>query len=372
MLFDESLRRELARAFGATLLVLLTVVMTMMLVRTLGQAYRGSVGASDIVLIMGYTVLAQLPTILGLSLFIAVVGVLSRMYRDSEMAVWFASGQSLAAFLPPLLRFAAPSLLGIAVLALALLPWSNRQIEHIRTGFEQRADVDRIAPGEFQQSADGTRVFFVDKDADSDTQARNLFVVAREEDGSQAVISARGARLHTDAHGVRSAILTRGQRLHISAKDGSATLGQFAEYGSQIRNRAGSGLVQAQEQRARSTDTWRLMQRATPIDRGEVLWRIGLPLAAGNLLLLGLGIASVNPRAGGSASLMLALLAFIVYYNLMTLAQSWVAAGRIGALVASACLHGGALALGTLALLLRQQRGAAWFVPWRRAPGALP
>ena len=72
--------RELARSFGATLVVLVTVVMTMMLIRTLGQASRGSVSPSDVMLVMGFTVLGQLPTILSLSLFIAVVGTLSRMY----------------------------------------------------------------------------------------------------------------------------------------------------------------------------------------------------------------------------------------------------------------------------------------------------
>jgi len=374
MLFDESIRRELARSFGATLVVLLTVVMTMLLVRTLGQAYKGSVGAPDIVLILGYTVLAQLPTILGLSLFIAVVAVLSRMYRDSEMAVWFAAGQPLVVFLRPLLRFAWPPLLGIAVLGLVLLPWSNRQVEQIRIGFEQRADVDRIAPGEFQQSADGSRVFFVDKDADSDAAARNLFIVAQEAQG-ESVISAQGAHVQADAFG-RSAILVNGQRLQIRAKDGSVTLAQFAQYGSQIRSAANARLGSVQEQRARSADTHELLGRHTPIDRAELLWRVGLPLAAGNLVLLGLGLSSVKPRAGGSASLMLALFAFIVYYNLMTLAQSWVAAGRIGMLAAAAWLHGGALALAWLALLARQQHWS-WRAPWplRRhtpAAGALP
>ena len=43
MLFHSSLRKELARSFGATLVVLVTIVMTMMLIRTLGLASRGSV-----------------------------------------------------------------------------------------------------------------------------------------------------------------------------------------------------------------------------------------------------------------------------------------------------------------------------------------
>ena len=74
MLFDSSIRKELARSFGATAVVLITVVMTMMLIRTLGQAYKGSVSPSDVMLVMGFTVLGQMSTILTLSLFVAVVG----------------------------------------------------------------------------------------------------------------------------------------------------------------------------------------------------------------------------------------------------------------------------------------------------------
>ena len=69
MLFHSSLRKELARSFGATLVVLVTIVMTMTLVRTLGQATRGSVNPQEVMMVMGYTVLGYLPTILTLCLF---------------------------------------------------------------------------------------------------------------------------------------------------------------------------------------------------------------------------------------------------------------------------------------------------------------
>ena len=149
MLFDSSIRKELGRSFGATLVVLITVVMTMMLIRTLGQATKGTVSPSDVMLVMGFTVLGQMSTILTLSLFVAIVGTLARMYRDSEMAIWFASGQGLASQLQPILRFAWPIVAVIAVLALLVWPWSNQQIQELRAQFEQRSDIDRIAPGEF-------------------------------------------------------------------------------------------------------------------------------------------------------------------------------------------------------------------------------
>ena len=86
------------------------------------------------------------------------------MYRDSEMVIWFASGRGLASLLRPLLRFAWPVMAVIAVLSLAVWPWANTQIQELKTRYERRSDIDRIAPGEFQESANGTRVFFIDKD----------------------------------------------------------------------------------------------------------------------------------------------------------------------------------------------------------------
>ena len=52
MLFHSSIRQELARSFGATFVVLITIVMTMTLIHTLGQATRGSINPADVIFIM--------------------------------------------------------------------------------------------------------------------------------------------------------------------------------------------------------------------------------------------------------------------------------------------------------------------------------
>ena len=109
MLFDSTVRAELARSFGATLVVILTIVITMLLIRTLGQAAGGVVAPEDVVLLLGYTSLGYLPMMMALSLFIAVVVSLSRMYRDSEMVIWFSSGVGLGRFVRPVLRTAWPT-----------------------------------------------------------------------------------------------------------------------------------------------------------------------------------------------------------------------------------------------------------------------
>jgi hypothetical protein len=60
MLFHSSIRKELARTFGATLVVLITIVMTIILIRTLGQASRGVVNPSEVMMVMGFSVLGVL------------------------------------------------------------------------------------------------------------------------------------------------------------------------------------------------------------------------------------------------------------------------------------------------------------------------
>ena len=79
MLFDSTLRRELARNFGATLVVILTIVLTMMLIRTLGQAAGGRIAPQDVVLLLGYVALGHLPTMLALSAGLA---------RQATMEPW--------------------------------------------------------------------------------------------------------------------------------------------------------------------------------------------------------------------------------------------------------------------------------------------
>jgi len=159
MLFHSSIRKELGRSFGATLVVLVTVVTTMTLLRTLGEASRGTFNPADVLIIMGYTVLSDMPTILSMSLFISVLSVVTRMYRDSEMVIWFGSGNGLLSMVRPVLRFAWPVLVVVMALAFFILPWSFSKIEDLRDKYDKRGDIARIEPGQFQESANGDRVF---------------------------------------------------------------------------------------------------------------------------------------------------------------------------------------------------------------------
>ena len=355
MLFHSSVRKELGRSFGATLVVLATVVMTIMLIRVLGQASKGSVSPSDVLMVMGFTVLSQLSTILALSLFVSIVGTLSRMYRDSEMVIWMSAGRGLAALLGPLLRFSWPVLAAVAVLSLGVWPWANGQIADMKTRYERRGDLERVAPGQFQESARGNRVFFIDKDTPDAATANNVFVTATD-NGQEVITSARSGRLATLGDD-RFVILNDGQRLESSTGKPGLKISDFKELGNRLAN---GSLAAHDETPVRSRSTLQLLREPTRIHQAELAWRVGLALAAFNFVVMALALSSVNPRAGRSGNLVFALFAFIVYYNLLNLGQGWILSGKVGFAGLLVVLHGGVLAAS---LLLLTKRHAQW--SWR-------
>ena len=357
MLFQDSVRRELARSFGATTIVLITVVMTMTLIRTVGAATRGTFNPSDVLLVMGYTVLAYMPTILTMGLFIAIIGSFSRMYRESEMVIWFSSGVGLATLVRPALRFAWPVLIVIAVFALAVLPWCNASIEQLKDRYERRGDLERVQPGHFQESADGKRVYFVDKDGLGRASGASVFV-ATHEHGTESVTSASGGRVEGTGDEQRL-VLSNGQQLRTRDDDSAFSLSEFRQFRTRIDPGA---LRNPDDVSANTLDTLTLLASTTPDHLGELSWRIGLILASFNLILIGVPVSAVNPRMGRSGNLLFALFTYIVYYNLINLGQNWIATGSVRLVPFVGTLHGGTLLLTLAWLALRHNN---W--RWRRA-----
>ena len=359
MLFQSSLRRELARSFGATVVVLVTIVMTIVLIRTLGQASKGFINPQDVMLFMAYSALGRLPTILTLALFISIVSALSRMYRDSEMVVWFTSGQSLASFLKPMFRFAWPVLVVVALSALFVWPWANQQTKNMQIRYQQRSDLDRVAPGQFQESSSGNRVFFIDRDATGQKDSANVFIASTDK-AKNSVTTAQSGRVEQRDQ-AQFLLLSNGQRLENNVLQPGLKLSEFEEYGTKTGDASGLG---ESPNEAKLLSTRDLVKNLTRGNLSELAWRVGLALSAVNFVVLAVALASVNPRGGRSGNILFVLLLFVVYNNLLNLGQSWIALGIVSFSVFLAVLHGGVLLLATAWLAKRHYN---WKL-WRRSP----
>jgi lipopolysaccharide export system permease protein len=348
MLFDSSTRSELAKSFGVTLVVILTIMLTLTLIKTLGQAAGGAVAPQDVVLLMGYVTIAHLATMLVLSLFVAIVITLGRGYRESEMTIWFASGIALSRFVRPVLRMAWPILLAVVVLMLFVWPWGNQNSAELRDRYQKRGDLSRVAPGQFQTSRDGSRVFFIERDGDDAATGRNVFILANQHDRESVTTSARG-RLVMEGDD-RLLVLDHGQRNETQLKTGEKSLARFEQYKVMTDTQV---LANPDQLPPKATATVDLLRNLTPKNQGELAWRLGMILGGVNMSLLGVGLAASNPRRASNWSLLFALLAFVTYFDLINVSVSWVGNGRTTLPRALVALHGTAFMLGLAIIWLR-------------------
>jgi lipopolysaccharide export system permease protein len=325
MIFQRALRRELLSTAGAVFTTLFSITITVMLIRILGQAAGGKVASQDVVALLGFSALNYLPIILILTGFISVLLVLTRTYQDSEMVVWFASGMSLTAWVRPVLTFGMPLVLIIAVLSLAVTPWANRQSAEFRDRFEQREDVSRVSPGRFQESSSADRVFFVEGLTEDVSNVKNVFISSMR-DGKSSVIVAREGTTEVDAKGDKFLVLKNGRRYDGTPSEPEFQLMEFERYGVLINSQTpGSAATTS----ARALPLGLLIANPTPQNRAELLWRVALPIMGMLLMLLGIPLGFVNPRGGRSANLLLALLVFVVYSNMVSVLQAAVSQERM-------------------------------------------
>jgi lipopolysaccharide export system permease protein len=232
-------------------------------------------------------------------------------------------------------------------------PWSNQQTQELKDRYGKRGDLERVAPGQFQESASGKRVFFLDKDTPDNKSGKNIFISTNEH-GKETVTSARSGRVETMGEN-QFLVLANGQRLE-TTDAGQLRISEFEEY----INRVGANELEARANLpAKTRTTLDLVMQPTRAHLGELAWRLGLALATLNFVLIAITVSSVNPRAGRSGNLVFALFAFVVYFNLLNLGQSWIGTGRVGFATFVAGLHGGVLLAGAL-WLGKQHNNWTW------------
>lgn len=340
MIFQRALLRELGNLVAAVFAVLFAITLTSVLVRVLESAVGGKLPTGAIVATIGFTAINYLPILLAISLFIAILMALSRAYRDSEMVVWFSSGLPLTAWIRPVLKFTVPFVAVIAVLSFFLTPWAQEKNETYRRQLAAQEDISHIAPGVFRESSNADRVFFVEAVPNDPQSVQNIFVSFRQH-GRLGVMVSKHGYLETTPNGDRFAVLLDGRRYEGTPGTPEYRVMDFERYSVRIEAEE----VRAGEVKVKARPTLELATDRNPGNLAELLWRIGVPLVALVLPLLAIPLAFVNPRASRSVNLLVAVFVYMVYTNLLSIAQSMVEQAQLRFEVGWWIVHAGMLAV---------------------------
>jgi lipopolysaccharide export system permease protein len=322
-IIDHYLIREIMHPLVIILTVLMMIFISFSLSRLLVEADAGLLQPGEVAQLTILKSIISLDVLLPLSLFLAVMTGLGRLYTDSEIYAMRASGISEARLLRPLMRIALVLAVVVALLSTWARPWAYAQSYELKAAAEASAETRRIRMARFYTFGEGERTVFIERIADNGNDLDGIFVRTRKGDDLQVITAMKGSFEYFSKPTFHRLLLTNAQVMRKS-QDGSDVSGNFGTLALWLPAKS----PQPPGYKAKSASTRTLRQSAESADRAEFQWRLSTPVSALLLALAAIPLSRSRPRQGRYAKLLLALGIYAVYFNLLDVSRSWVEQGN--------------------------------------------
>ena len=364
MIFRRSLQQELLQTAVAAFAVLIGIVIAQRITYYIGVAASGRIASNAINTLLGFSILKFLPMLLSLTLFLAVLLTLTRQHRDSEMVIWFSSGIGLTKWIRPVLTFAVPVIALIGFLSLIVTPWATSKSDEYREQLQRQDELASITPGVFKESKSADRVYFIESFDKLGYEVKNIFIQSMQHQRLGVIVASKGHR-ETMPNQDNFLIMDQGRRYE--GKPGTAEFSSttFERYAIRLESKESKEKPQIVIQSIPSNV---LLKEPNAINIAEIQGRIATPISALILVLLAIPLSFVDPRSGRSGNMMMAVLVFIIYNNLISIAQAWISQGRVAGVVGLWPVHGAFLALTLYMFYRRALQLPILPQPWRKGP----
>ena len=313
----------------------------------------GKLPADVVISILSLGILNSAILLAPFALLVTVMLTLGRLYRDSEIYAIKASGVSSFGLVKNASLLILPVIIGLFYLSLFSAPWASQQIESIKIKARGQTDIYGLNAGQFVESKQGDWVVFIEDSNKELGTVSNIFIYDRNE-GRIAIETAQTAKQENLAElGGNSLILNQGQRYEGVPGEGGFKVLTFNQHALRIPGFVSK--LDTNDPEFKSTKD--LISSSRAADHAELQWRVSVPIAAILLVFLAFPLSVTNPRQGRFAKLGLAIVIYLIYSNLLILAETWVADGKLPTVPGLFIVHIG-LAI-TIAFLIYRQRHIA-------------
>jgi len=344
MIIDRYLLREVAAPFVAISFALTTLYVTYSLTRYLTDATEGILAASAVFTLTMLRALIALEMLLPVALYIGLIVTLGRLYSDWEVTAMRASGISESRIIVPVVLLAVAIGLCIATLSLWGRPWAYNELYEFQAQASAFNDLGQLEAGRFHYDDKRGRVVFMDARNGPD-ELSGLFVRTREGDDTQ-VISATSGRFAAYATPEKHRLDLTDARIFRIVSGKNNLVGHFDAFTLWLPT-AIPDPVGYRPKRMTNTE---LGASPAADAAAELQWRQSTAVSALLLALLAVPLSRTQPRRGRYSKIMLAVVIYALYYNLLGVARTgveqqatsnlWWAPGLLAVIVIAAFLIG--------------------------------
>lgn len=325
MVLTRYLIRDALSAWLAVVLVLLSILTATRFAFFLAIAARGDLPPDLLLKVVGLSSLRYLVLLTPVSLLLGVMLSLGRLYKDNEVVAMTGCGVSMRSFYKPYLLLGVFMATVTAVFAFAISPWAAKQADYLRKDAQRLVQYTPFEEGRFKSVANGDAVFYTSS-LSADGKRLGEVLAFIEEDGGTSLVTARGGSQTIDTStGERGITLAQGQRVWVRPGNAETEVARFERFFTRITPpefvfNSNSRAIKSTASLAASSDAK---------DRAELHWRIAAPISALVLVLLAVPLAHAKPRTGRYAQLIWGVLAYLLYSNLLSAGQTWLAKGMV-------------------------------------------
>jgi len=380
LILKHYINKDIYRATGAILLVLILIFVSTRFVKFIQLAVDGTISAEAVFSLLALQIPAVAGFLLPLSFFLAILITFGRLYSDNELVVIHGLGigqKDLAKMLmPTALVFA----LIAGSLSTILTPWAISQSKVLMAEQAAQAKLGIFSAGRFRENSNKDGIVFVESKTDDGTIS-GVFSVSRTllDDGeatSQLKIQTakQGRQWENEETGVNYLVLEQGQVLareqsidgegrpvgfdnsqnqnadllvqneSRALKDNRVQKGgwQITEFASFYNRIVQDDSIQVKSN-IKSTSTIELLNNLGNEQWAALHWRLAAPLSIPLICLLAVPLSRTQPRQGKFARLLPSILIYLIYVLLMMYSRKLIEAGRIPSPLGFWWIHAGLL-----------------------------
>ena len=349
---DKMIVQDLLKTLLSVLTVIVVIIVSRKFIRVLDDAIAGQVSNETLLSILGLKTIIASVEFLPVALFMAVLMVMGRMYRDQEMSAVSSAGGGAGTIYRAVFLLVVPLSMLAVGLSLYVSPWAEAEVDKLMQQGEESADLRGIAAGKFSEYSQGDLVLYVEK-ISADKKMHKVFVQNRKNE-SVAIINAESPRLKDLPDG-KYIIFEHGEQVQGQPGSLDYVVEQFAEYAVRIEAKVTAATVNRQ---ALAVDV--LWGSDVALYIAELQRRFSIPLGALLLSFIAVPLAQISPRSGVYGNMLVGFLIYFSYGNLVRVSQSWVMSETIPAWLGGSGVNVLLLLIGSF--LLARLYGWQWLV----------
>jgi len=363
-IIDKYIAKELLAVFLSVYFVLLIIVLSTEIVHLLKWVSQGVIPISAFLSYLSNSLFEFSVVLIPLSLLMGILLALGRLYSDSEMAAIMSAGIGPLQLYKPLMLIAIPATLLLFALLAYVKPVITYQRALIKAEIRSQSQLDTLLIGQFNRASKDGGVLFLESESEIDpssqpsstseskttniNQINNVFYQQVSDDTSYVDLAESTSSFYND-EGHRYMMMHNGTHYVGNAGEANFKIINYKGYGVHIDVKQ----VKA-KQSIKSKSIGELWEATDPASKAELQWRITIPLATIIVAFMALPLSHTNPRSGRYSKLVVALIIYLLYSNLLGVGKTWIAQEKIPVWIGTWWVHIIAI---IITLILLKQKG---------------